>query len=122
MLDIILSKPAFYLYLMVVGTLLIRALWPREINPPIGEPRATARPTGRGVGGASVAARCNLDRAPLWSSAFPHRRDRRPFRGLQDTLSARYAAWLEQAIRTIRDHPPTGVRPTDQAAGHSPPE
>ena len=106
MLDIILSKPAFYLYLVVVGALLIRALWPRETNPPIGEPRATAGPTGRGVGEASVAACCNLDRAPLWSSALPHRRDRRPFRDLQATLSARYVARLEQAIRTIRAHPP----------------
>jgi hypothetical protein len=117
MLDIILSKPAFYLYLAVVGALLIRALWPREADPPVGEPRATARTTGRGVGEAWVAARCNLDRAPLWSSALPPRRDRRPFRDLQATLSARYAARLEQAIRTIRVGPPAGARPTNQAAG-----
>ena len=117
MLDNILSKPAFYLYLVIVGALLIRALWPRETNPPIGEPRATARTNRRGVGEAWVTARCNLDRAPLWSSALPHRRDRRPFRDLQATLSARYAARLEQAIRTIRARPPAGTRPTDQAAG-----
>jgi hypothetical protein len=117
MLDVILSKPAFYLYLVVVGTLLIRALWPRETDPPAGKPRTTALTTGRGVADAPVAARGDLDRAPLWSSAWPPRRDQRPFRDLQATLSARYAARLEQAIRTIRARPPAGTRPTDQAAG-----
>jgi hypothetical protein len=111
MLDNILSKPAFYLYLVVVGALLIRALWPREADPPVGEPRATARTNRRGVGEAWVAARCNLDRAPLWSSALPPQCRQRPFRDLQAALSARYAARLEQAIRTIRARPPGRGQP-----------
>jgi hypothetical protein len=117
MKDIILSMPEFCLYLVFVVTLLITALWTRETGPPVGEPRATALTTGRGVGDAPVAARCNRDRAPLRSSALPPQRDRRPFRDLQATLSASYAAKLEQAIRTIRVGPPAGARPTDQAAG-----
>jgi hypothetical protein len=117
MKDIILSMPEVYLYLVFVVVLLIRALWTREIDPPVGEPRATALTTGRGVGDAPVAARCNLDRAPLRSSDLPPQRDRRPFRDLQATLSASYAAKWEQAIRTIRIGAPAGARPTDQAAG-----
>jgi hypothetical protein len=117
MMDILLSMPELYLYLVVVVALLITALWTRETGPPAGESRATALTTGRGVGDAPVAARCNPDRAPLRSSALQHPRDRRPFRDLQATLSASYAAKLEQAIRTLRVGPPAGARPTDQAAG-----
>jgi hypothetical protein len=117
MQDIILSMPAFYLYLVYVAALLITALWTRETDPPVGEPRAAALTTGRGVADAPAAARGNLDRAPLRSSAVQPQRDRRPYRDLQATLSASYAARLEQAIRTIRVGPPAGGRPTDQAAG-----
>jgi hypothetical protein len=81
MKDIILSMPEFYLYLVFVVPLLITALWRRETGSPVGEPRAAAA---------------------LWSSALPLQHDRRPFRDLQATLSASYAARLEQVIRTIR--------------------
>jgi hypothetical protein len=106
MLDIILSIPVVYVYLVVVVTLLIIGLWTREADPPVGERRTTARTTGRGVGDASVAACCNLGPAPF--SALPPRRGHRPFRELQATLSASYAARLEQTIRTIRVGPPPG--------------
>jgi hypothetical protein len=115
MTDILLSMPEFYLYLVFVMVLLMTALWARETGPPVGEPRATAPTTGRAVGDAPAAARCNLDRAPLRSSALPPQRDRRPFRDLEAALSANYAARLEQAVRTIRGSPPAGARPTDQA-------
>jgi hypothetical protein len=117
MKDIILSMPAFYLSMVFVVTLLITVLWARQTGPSDGEPRGTAPTTGWGVGDAPVAARCNLDRARLRRSAWQPQRDRRPFRDLEATLSASYAAKLEQAIRTIRVGPPAGARPTDQAAG-----
>jgi hypothetical protein len=116
MWDTILSMPAFYFYLMFVVAWLITALWTSETNPPVGEPGATALTTERGVTKASVAAGCNLDRAPFRISALPPQRDCRPFRNLQATLSASYAARLEQAIRTIRIGPSAETRPTDQAA------
>jgi hypothetical protein len=105
---IIHSMPELYLYVMFVVALLITALWRRETDSPVGEPRATALPTGRGVCDALVVARCNLDLAPLRSSTLPPQRDRRPFRDIEATLSASYAAKLEQAIQTIRVDPPTG--------------
>jgi hypothetical protein len=117
MMDIILSMPAFYLYLVFVVALLIKALWTRETGSLVGEPRATALTTGRGVADTSVAARCNLDPVPLPSAAVPPQCDRRLFRDLQATLSASYAAKWEQTIRTIWVGPPAGVRPTDQGAG-----
>jgi hypothetical protein len=116
MKDIIHSMPELYLYLVFVVVVFITALWRRETDPPVGEPRATARTTGRGVGDVSVAARCILDWASLRSSAVPPQRDRRSFHDLQATLSASYAAKLERALRTIRVGPSAGVRPTDQAA------
>ena len=122
MLEIILSMPAVYLYLVIVVALLFTGLRTRETDPPVGGPHATTRMTGRGVGDASLAARCHLDRASLRGPALPPQPGRRPFRDLQATLSARYAARLEQAIRTIRARPPAEARPTDQAAGHSTPE
>jgi hypothetical protein len=106
MLDIILSTPVVYVYLVVVMALLIIGLWTREAGPPLGERRALVWTTGRGIADASVAARCNLDPGPF--SVLPPRRGRRPFRDLQATLSASYAARLEQAIRTIRVGPPPG--------------
>jgi hypothetical protein len=117
MKDIILSMPEVYLYVVYVVVLLITALRTRETGPPVGNPRGTARATGSGAGDAPAAARCDLDRAPARSSALQPQHDRGPFRDLQATLSASYAARLEQAIRTIRVGPPAGVRPTDQAAG-----
>jgi hypothetical protein len=114
MKDILLSMPEFYLYLVFVVALLIAALWTRETGPPVGEPPAAALTTGWGVADAPVAARCNLARAPF---PLQLRRDCRPFQDLQATLSASYAAKLEQAFRTIRLGPPAAARPTDQAAG-----
>jgi hypothetical protein len=117
MYDIILTIPVFYLYLVMVVVMLIMALRTRETGPPVGEPRATALRTGRGVADAPLAARCHVDRSPLRSSAWQPRRDPRAFPDLQATLSASYAAKWEQAIRTIRVGPPAGAWPTDQAAG-----
>jgi hypothetical protein len=117
MLDILLSMPGFYFYLVLVVVLLITAFWTRESCPPAGEPGAPARTAGRGGGDTPVAARCHLDRAGVRSSALQPRRDRRPFWDLQTALSASYAGKLEQAIRTIRVGPPAGKRPTDPAAG-----
>jgi hypothetical protein len=105
-----LSMPEVYLSinLVLVVVLLIAALWTRQTGPPVGEPRATALMTGRGVADAPAAARCNLDRNSLRSSAWQPQRDRRPFRDLEATLSASYTAKLEQAIRTIRVGRPPG--------------
>jgi len=116
MKDIILSMPEFYLYLVSVVALLITALWTQTTGSSVGEPRAAAVTAGRSIGDARVAARCSHDRAPLWSSALPLQRDHRPFRDLHATISASYAAKLEQVIRTIRVDSPAGARPTDQAA------
>jgi hypothetical protein len=117
MKDIILSIPELYYYLAYVVALLVAALCTRETGPPAGESRDTALKTGRGVRDASVAARCNLDRAPLRSCVVQHRHDRRPFRDIEAALTARYADMLEQALRTIRISPPTGARPTDRTSG-----
>jgi hypothetical protein len=119
MKDISLSIPAFYLSmnLVIVVELIIASLLIREIDLGVGEPHGTAPPTGRGVADAPVAARCNRDRAPWRISAWQPQRDRRPFRDLQATLSASYAAKVERAIQTIRIGGPAGARPTDQAAG-----
>jgi hypothetical protein len=130
--------------LVIVVVLLITTLWTSQTGPPVGEPRATqmaarkalcgviqtdspagepratALTTERGVGDAPVAACCNLDRVPLRSFAWPPQRDRRPFRDLQATLCARYAAQWEQAIRTIGVGPYAVARPTDQTAGEWP--
>jgi hypothetical protein len=113
----ILSMPALYLYLMFVVTLLVMALWERETGRPVGKARTTTLTIGRGVADARMATGCNRDRAPGWSSAWSSHGNRRPFRDLQASLSASYAATLEQAIRTLRIGPPVGVRPTDQAVG-----
>ena len=117
MKDIILSMPVVYLYLAFVAVLLLTAIWTRETGPPIGEPRATVLTTGQDVGDAPVAARCHLDRATFRRSALQPQHDRQRFRDLQATLSARYGAMLEQAIRTIRAGPPAAAGPTDQATG-----
>ena len=117
MKDILLSMPEVYLYLALVVTSLIAALWTREPLSAVGTPGRRSLRTGWDAGDDLVAARCNLDRAPFPGPAWQPQRDRRHFRDLQATLSASYAARLEQAIRTIRVGPPAGVRPTDQAAG-----
>jgi hypothetical protein len=103
MSDISLSIPAFYLStnLVIVVVLFIASLWMRETDPGVGEPHGTALPTGRGAD-APVAARCNRDRAPWRSWAWQPQRDRRPFRDLQATLSADYAAKVERAVQTVR--------------------
>jgi hypothetical protein len=102
MQDFILSTPGLYLYLMLVVVLLIAALWTRESDPPVGEPRATALTAGRGVGDVPSGARYTLDRVHLRHSGLPTQRGGRAFRNIEATLSASYAARLEQAIRTIR--------------------
>jgi hypothetical protein len=117
MKDVILSTPGLYLYLALVGVFLLMALWPRETGPPVGDTTRTALETERGGCDAPVAARHHLDRAPFRNSAWQPQRDRRPFRDLQTTLSANYAARVERAIQTIRIGAPAGARPTDQAAG-----
>ncbi len=116
--DISLSIPAFYLSmnLVIVVVLFIASRWIRETDRGVGEPHSKALPTERGVADAPVAAGCNRDRAPWQSSAWQPQRDRRPFRDLQATLSANYAARVERAIQTIRIGAPAGTRPTDQAA------
>jgi hypothetical protein len=110
MKDIILSMLQTYLSinLVIVVVLLLTALWARETCPSGSEPSATALTTGQGLGDAAAARRSNL---------LPPRRDRRPFRHLQATLSLRYAARVEQAIRTIRIGPYAAARAKDQAAG-----
>ena len=112
MKDLSLSMPQVYLLvnLVIVVVLLITALWTQETGPPVGEPRATALLTGRGVTDVPMAARGNLDRNPLRSSAWQPQRDLRPFSDLQATLSASYTAKVEQAIRTIRVDPDRPVR------------
>jgi hypothetical protein len=119
MTDILLSMPAFYLYLVYVVALLIAALRSREPGSPVGEPRTTALTTGRSVGVAPVPACCNLDRAPLPGSVLRPPDNCRPFQDLQATLSANYAARLEQALRTIRVGPPAEASRTIQAAGRA---
>jgi hypothetical protein len=116
--DISLSILAFYLSmnLVIVVVLFIASLWIRETDLGVGEPHGKALPTGRGVGDAPAAAGCNRDRAPWRSSAWQPQRDRRPFRDLQATFSASYAAKVERAIRTIRTGTPAGSRPNARAA------
>jgi hypothetical protein len=85
MKDAILSTPGLYLYLLLVVTFLVAAFWKREAPPPVREARATAltsrwRHVGRANGPRTAG----------------------PFCDLQTTLSASYAARLEEAIRTIR--------------------
>jgi hypothetical protein len=106
MTDILLTTPEFYLYLGFVVALLIAALWTREAGAPVDEPGATGPTAGRG-GGGSVFARGKLGRGPFRSFGRQPQRGR-PFRDLQATLSAGYAAKLEQAIRMIRIDPPAG--------------
>jgi hypothetical protein len=112
---IILSIPELYLYPVFLVLLLIAALLERDPGPPTGKPRAIVQATERGVSDARVTARGNLDRAPLASSIGKPSGDHRSFRDLEATLSATYAAQLEQALRMIRTDRPTGA--TDQAAG-----
>jgi hypothetical protein len=109
--------PELYFFLVCVVALFITALWTRETSPPAGKPRNTARPIGWGVADAPVVECCNHDRAPLRSSALQPEHDRRPFQDLRATLSATYAAKLQQALRTIQVGPPAGTPPTDQVAG-----
>src|SRR5262249_17868966 len=102
MSDILLSMFTIYFYLALVVTLLIAAVWTREAC-------ATGPTTGRGVADALVAARCNLDPAPWRGSVLPPQPDRRPYRDLQATLSASYAARVEQEIRKVRVGPHTAL-------------
>ena len=117
MKDILLSSTVFYLYLAFVVVSLLAALWTRQPGPAVGKPRAAAPTTGR-------------PSAALWwqhvatSTGFPGGAPprnpgatARPYSDLQATLSATYAAELEQAIRTIRVGAPSEARPTEQAAG-----
>jgi hypothetical protein len=69
-LDIILSMPEFYLYLVFVAVLLITALWTRETGPPVGEPCSTdLMTTGRSV--ADAPAGSTLQSRPVTSGATP---------------------------------------------------
>jgi hypothetical protein len=116
MKDILLSIPGVYLYLALVVTFLIAALWPRAPLSAVGTPGRRALPTGWDAGGDLVAAGCNLDRAPVPGPAWQPQRDRRHFRDLQAALSASYTARMERAIQTIRIGALAGARPTEQAA------
>jgi hypothetical protein len=84
MKDILLSSPVFYLYLAFVVVLLIAALWTRQPGPAVGKPRAAAN-DGTGIGGALVAARCNLNRAPWRGPPRNPGATARPFFSLQAT-------------------------------------
>ena len=117
MKDILLSMPEVYLYLALVVTLLIAALWRREPLSAVGTPGRRVLRTGWDAGDDPVAAWCNLDRAPLPGFAWQPQRDRGPFPDLQATLSASYAARLEQALRSIRGGAAAGARPTGKVAG-----
>ena len=90
------------MYVVIVATLLVAALWTRDA----GEHRADAAMTARGFADAASAARFNLDGNPLRSSDWQAPRDRGAFQDLEAALSASYAARFEQAIRTIRVGPP----------------
>jgi len=117
MKDIFLSIPGVYVYLALVVTFLIAALWPRESLSAVGTPGRRVLRTGWDAGDDAVAAWRNIDRAPLPGFAWQPQRDRRHFRDLQAALSASYTARVERAIQTIRIGGPAGARPTDQAAG-----
>ena len=116
MKDILLSMPEVYLYLALVVTFLIAALWTREPLSAVGTPGRRVLRTGWDASNDPVAAWCDLDRAPLPGFAWQPQRDRGPFPDLQATLSAGYAAKVERAIQNIRIGAPAGTRPTDQAA------
>ena len=116
MKDILLSMPEVYLYRALVVTSLIAALWTHEPLSAVGTPGRRSLRTGWDAGDDLVAARCNLDRAPLPGPDWQPQGDRRPFRDLQAALSASYTARVERAIQTIRIGALAGTRPTDQAA------
>src|SRR5262249_90351 len=107
MIDVLLSSPAFYLYLAAVAVLLVAAFWNRQADPPVGGADVTTPPTGPPSG------TYRWQQVAPW--ALPPRTPRGLFSDLQANLSAGYVAGLEQAIRTIRAEPYAGG-PTDPAA------
>jgi hypothetical protein len=107
MKDLIFSLPELHCYLALVVALFATALWTRGTGPTGGE---------LCIADAEQAARCNLDPASLWRSVVQCQDDQ-PFRDLEAALSARYAAKLEQAFRSIVFFPRAGARPTDRAGG-----
>jgi hypothetical protein len=116
MQNIILSMPELYLYPACLVAWLLAALWTREPSPPGGCSPATVPTAGQPLGDAPVTAGENLDWALYPSSVVQPRCAGRPFQDLEATLSASYAARVEQAIRTIRIDPPAGAVGTTSAA------
>jgi hypothetical protein len=102
MMDILLSMPAFYVYLVFVGPLLITALLTRESGPPVGEPRPTARTAGQGLHAPPSAARFSSNRVGVRERALPRGPASGPYRGLHAALSADYASKVDQAITRVR--------------------
>ena len=106
MTGIILSNPGFCVCLALIWLWLLAAVCTRPSGPPVGGPRAPAPTAGR----ASPTHRQQY--AAAWTGppgGVPPcgpGPTARVFRDLQATLSAGYAATVEQAIRTIRLGPP----------------
>jgi hypothetical protein len=116
MKDILLSIPTLYLYLALLVTSLIAALWTREPLSAVGTPGRRLLRTGWDAGDDPVSAWCNLDRAPVPGFAWQPQGDRRPFGDLQATLSASYAARVKRATQMIWISAPAGTRPNGRAA------
>jgi hypothetical protein len=120
MMDIILSKPLVYCYLVFVGVLLITALWPRETGLAVGEPRAAA-PTPVPSSATHRWQHVAISSGPPCGAppCSPGATDRL-FSDLQATLYASYAVRLELAIRTIRGDPPVGASQRIERPGDLP--
>ena len=112
MIDILLSTPGFYFYLAFVLILLLPSLLTRQTDPPLGEPRATALTTGRMPAMLRRQPVATWTEIPCGGALRTSSATARPFPDVEDTISARYAARLEPAIRKIRIGPFAWAWPT----------
>jgi hypothetical protein len=106
MTGIILSNPGFYVCLALIWLWLLAAVCTRPGGPAAGGPRAPAPTAGRAAPAPRRRHAAAWNRPPYGVPPCGPAPTARLFRDLQASLSAGYAAKLEQAIRTIRAGPP----------------
>jgi hypothetical protein len=117
MMDIILSTPEVYFYLVIVAVLFVAALWTRPTDPRAAQPRATIPAIGREPATPRWQHAATTTVPPGGVAARSPGADARPFSDFNAALSASDAGKLEKAVTTIRIGLPTGASPTDRAAG-----